>query len=339
MCNVGGSYIENGFGRLDHPTDSLAIDCARDALALAGVCELGDRDGLILATTTGNAMEWEPGLIAFIEGNQKTFPQFPLLPLGTLLEQLANSLNFRGHRQLVTSACAAGIHAITIAAEWVRSGRVDRCLVGGTERLCQLVREGFDSLKLLTRDRCRPFDLRRSGINLAEGAAFLLLDSKPNSRTLGRIGGSGASLDSHHMTAPHPEGEGSLSAMKEALEKSGLSPSDVDWIHAHGTGSRQNDQSESIAIGRLFDGHPTPPVTSTKGAHGHFLAATGIVEVQLVLESIRRGRILGTTGFSDVDPELVLQVQRESKELSIRHVLKNILGFGGSNGALVVSAP
>ena len=196
MAQRRETYLEGGLGRLKDvpPSDnlalSIALQSARDAFEQAGWNGLGEEDGLVLATTTGRAPMWDQAMLDFITGDIRTDefePHFQNLSLGRYLDELANHFEFKGRRQLVTTACAAGVHALAIASLWIRSGRVKRCLVGGTEVLCRLTLDGFGSLQLLSPNRCRPFDVTRSGINLAEGGAFLCLESEPKNPALAEI--------------------------------------------------------------------------------------------------------------------------------------------------------
>ncbi len=332
----------NGFGELGETAEAIALNCADQAMKMAGWARLNSDDGFILATTTAQAPLWENDLVTVLrrgperEGEPLP-PSLNKLPLGDFTATLARHWAFTGRTQLVTSACAASIHALGLASSWLRSGKVKRCLVGGTEVLCTLIRSGFESLQLISKSPCKPFDSNRTGINLSEGGAFLCLESAPNAKPIGQILGHGSSLDAYHPTSPHPQGQGSVRAIQRALEMAALSPSQIDWVHAHGTGSLHNDQAEALAIQSVFSGVAIPPVTSTKGTHGHFLGATGIIEVALVVESLRRQVALPTTGFVSVDPKVVLPVLAWPQSQKIDFVLKNVLGFGGTNGALVVA--
>jgi 3-oxoacyl-(acyl-carrier-protein) synthase len=219
---------------------------------------------------------------------------------------------------------------------WIRTGKVKRCLVGGAEVLCALTTEGFRSLQLLSTEPATPFDANRKGINLSEGAAFLCLEADA-SRPLARLSGFGFSTDGFHMTGPHPEGEGSYRAMRDALTKAGLQPHDIDWVHAHGTGSQANDTSEGLAISRLFADENRPYVSSTKWFHGHALAASGALETALVISAMNSQRVLHTRGLKTPDPRVKLKHPEHDIMMPVKHVLKNTLGFGGANAAIVLS--
>jgi 3-oxoacyl-[acyl-carrier-protein] synthase-1 len=196
---------------------------------------------------------------------------------------------------------------------------------------------GFRCLQLLASEQCAPFSSRRGGIQLSEGAAFLCLERA--STGLARLSGAGFSTDAHHMTAPHPEGEGSRKAMQRALRSAGLQPQQIDWVHAHGTGSTHNDSAEAAAIGSLFgNGDAAPWVSATKPIHGHALGASGALEAVVCVEALRHQIVLPTFGLTDPDPALGLRHPPATVPTALRHVLKNTLGFGGANAALVFSA-
>ena len=319
-----------------------AIDAA---MLEAGWPRLGKDDGLIIATTVGQIPLWEKDLTQYISRHidEREFGRRIIhQSLGSIVEAVARSLNFDGKSLLVTSACSASTQAIGLAAHWIRQGRVKRCLVGGTEVLSRLTIEGFRSLQLLSPQTCRPFDQNRQGINLSEGAAFFCLE--PGSQDLGDraiadVTGVGFSTDAYHMAAPHPEGRGSYEAMRLAIDSAGLRPSDIDWVHAHGTGSKANDQSEGAAIHQLFgtDDREGPWVSSTKALHGHALGASGAIEVALCLQAMRKKTVLRTIGLTTPDPMIQVRHPHGNLACEIRHIVKNTLGFGGNNAALVLS--
>jgi 3-oxoacyl-(acyl-carrier-protein) synthase len=202
--------------------------------------------------------------------------------------------------------------------------------------------EGFRSLQLLSNEACRPFDQNRSGINLSEGAGFLTLEAHDQNAVYPKtsrafISGFGFSTDAYHMASPQPEGKGSLKAMSLALAAAELKPEAVSWVHAHGTGSKANDQAEGHAVKDLFAGVKAPPVTSTKWIHGHALAASGTIETILCIEAMKKNLILKTDGLSEIDPEIRVNHPAEILRGPVQHVLKNTLGFGGNNAALVIS--
>ncbi len=334
---------EGGLGPLP-PTWSrnpvkLLLDTADQAMADAGWDHLSEEDAIVFATTTGQVALWEEPLMKLGRGeiSEATFStHFRDEPLGITLRALREKHQFKGRVQLLSTACSASTHAIGLAALWIRHGIVRRCLVGGSDTLSRLTVDGFRSFQLVSNSVAKPFDVARNGINLSEGAGFLCLEADPKKDPLARISGVGFTNDAYHMTAPHPEGRGSFVAMKRALEDAGLSPEEICWVHAHGTGSLHNDAAESNAIRMLFG--EKARVSSTKGIHGHTLAAAGAIETIVDIAAIGGQTIPGTFGLENPDPKLGILPLLKSESIQVRHVMKNTLGFGGSNGSLVISS-
>lgn len=351
----GETGITEGLGavQLESPqlgseTDGLAFEfsmlAAREALTQAGLQKLDHDDGFILATTTGQIDIWSGEFVEFLR--QKSSQEdlevvFRHQSLGALLDSLSAQLGSPIKTALITSACSAATQAIALGSMWIRQGKIKRCLIGGVEVLSALTTEGFKSLQLLSSEPARPFDSSRKGINLSEGAGFLVLESNEvvTRPVLATVSGSGLTTDAFHMTGPHPEGEGCFQAMAQAVRSSGLTPAEISWVHAHGTGSDLNDLSEGKAIARLFEGAALPPVTSTKYSHGHALGASGALEAVLCVESLRRQVVLKSGGLENQDPRIPVSVVRKSQSKKIQHILKNTLGFGGINASLVFSQP
>ena len=350
------SGIVDGLGRVEtlHIDESsaelranralgLSVRAVREAMAQARWSNLEPGDGIILGTTTGQLLKWDFSFMDLI--NDRISPAefrdpFKNQPLGELLGSLRRHLSHVGPSMLITSACSASTQALALGAMWIRQGRVKRCLVGGVEVLCDLTREGFRSLHLLSLDHAQPFDRDRRGINLSEGAAFICLEGSGSAMQapLAQLAGFGFSTDGYHMTGPHPEGEGSYQAMSRALEVANIDAADVDWVHAHGTGSVQNDLAEGLAVLRLF-GKELPWISSTKWVHGHALGASGALETALIIKAMRNDLILSTRGLVNPDPKIAVNHPLKDNVQKVSHVLKSTLGFGGTNAALLISHP
>ena len=225
-------------------------------------------------------------------------------------------------------------------ARLIRSNILDRVIVGGTDSLSRFTINGFNCLKILDPHHCRPFDSSRAGLNLGEGAGFLVLESEraaKGKKVYAALTGYGNANDAYHQTASSPEGEGAYMAMKKAFEVSGISPAAISYINAHGTGTEINDLSEGIAIKRIF-GSSVPPFSSTKAFTGHTLAAAGAVEAVLSVLSIANRIIYPNLNFSSPIPEIGLIPATEMKEnISMNHVLSNSFGFGGNTSSLIFS--
>ncbi len=336
------SLLRDGLGSVPLQSDNRAmtfcLSAIREAMDDAGWTSMTPEDGFILATTTGQYLMWEKAFIELSRGNlarEEFRTRFMHQPLSDLAIRVRHELGMSGPFSVVATACTASTQALAMASMWLKSGRCRRVLVGGVEVLCTLTVEGFRSLQLLAIAPARPFDRARSGINLSEGAAFMCVE--PNSsKFLARLSGFGFSTDGFHMTSPRPDGSGSARAMASALHAARVTPADIDWLHAHGTGSVHNDLSEGAAIRAIFAKTPVP-VSSTKPVHGHVLGASGILECALVVKAMAENRVLGTRGLEELDPEVGIHVLAADVEKPLRHVLKNTLGFGGANAALVLS--
>ncbi len=302
--------------------------------ALQAVADFGKPpDALILGTTTGGILTTEQLLR---EQEQEKEP-YRYHGLHTVAEYLARELACTGPVLTVSTACSSGAAAITLALEMLRSGRAKNILAGGVDSLCRLTYFGFHSLQLVDKGGCRPLDVQRRGMAVAEGAAMLLLTTEKPASPLAELAGAGLTCDAHHPAAPHPEGRGALLAMQAALSGAGLDPDDIDYINLHGTGTPENDLAEAKAVHSLFT--PPPPVSSIKGATGHSLAAAGAIEAVVSAIAVAKGLMPANTGFQEPDPALDLVPLQEPANRPTHAVLSNSFGFGGNNGSLIITRP
>ncbi len=241
--------------------------------------------------------------------------------------------------QIIANACASGTNAIGHAFECVRSGRYRRVLTGGYDALSELVFTGFDSLQASTPEKCRPFDRRRDGMVLGEGAAVLALENwqlakKRNAPIVAEIIGYGISTDNFHITQPNPSGIGAQQAMQRALNSAQISADAVDYINAHGTATLFNDAAEGKAITELFNG---VPVSSTKSMMGHSLGAAGAIEAIFCLLALKDQLLPPNINFTALDDGLDLNVvANESRPAAVRTALSNSFGFGGTNASILM---
>ena len=251
-----------------------------------------------------------------------------------------DTFGIRAPCQVIANACASGTNAIGHAFECVRSGRYERVLSGGYDALSELVFVGFDSLQASTPEKCRPFDRDRTGMVLGEGAAILALENLDAARARGapvlaEITGYGISTDNFHFTQPNPSGSGPRQAMEHALQSAHLSAHTVDYINAHGTATPFNDAAEGKAIGELFG--RGVPVGSTKSMMGHSLGAAGAVEAIVCLLALQHQFLPPNINFHAPDEDADLNiVANKSRPASLRTVLSNSFGFGGTNASLVM---
>ena len=241
----------------------------------------------------------------------------------------------------ISTACSSAANALILGANMLKAGEADIVVAGGTEALSLFHLNGFNSLMILDKERCRPFDDTRAGLNLGEGAAFVVMETEEHARQRqapihAYLSGYGNACDAFHQTASSDNGEGAFLAMREALGMAGLQPSDIDYVNAHGTGTPNNDQSESVALQRVF-GSDLPPVSSTKGFTGHTTSASGSIEAVICLLAMHHGFIPANLGFAHpMSDGIVPSIGADGCQL--RHVLCNSFGFGGNDSALVLSA-
>ena len=247
-----------------------------------------------------------------------------------------------GPCETVTTACAAGTHAIGNGARLIATGRSPIAIVGGAEAvLVEIAEAGFRNMTALSNDdRSRPFDVTRNGFVMGEGAGILVLEEwnhalERGATILAEVVGAASTADAHHITAPDPSGQGAIRCMEMALADAGLSPSDVSHINAHGTSTPLNDLAEALAVRHVF-GDDAPPVTSIKGHLGHSLAAAGALEGVASVKTLLEQVIPPTAGTTIIDPEIGLDVVHgEPREARVDVVLSNSFGFGGHNGSVV----
>ncbi len=239
----------------------------------------------------------------------------------------------------LTNACASGTDALGMAMAWLRLGLADMVLAGGTDELCQTAIIGFSRLLVADSRLCRPFDRDRGGLNLGEGAAVLILETLEHAQNRGaaplaRLGGYATASDAYHLTAPHPEGRGLRQATRLALDSAGLVPDDLAFINAHGTGTQENDKTESFVFRTCF---PGVPVSATKGATGHTLGAAGAVEAALTVAGLLAQKIPAGPGFENPHPDLGIIPVTVPRPVRSGHAMSQSLAFGGGNSAVIFS--
>lgn len=261
---------------------------------------------------------------------------------GAATELVAEKLGITEVVTTISTACSSAANAMIYAARLIRNGYLDWAIAGGTDALSRFTINGFNSLMILDNELCRPFDDTRKGLNLGEGAGYVVLASEKIVSMLAqqptvKLSGFANANDAYHQTASSPEGRGNFDAMSGALAEAGLQPSDIDYINLHGTGTANNDSSEGIAISRLF-GTDLPYLSSTKTYTGHTLAACGGIEAIYSTLAIEEGIVFPNLRFQHQMKELEFEPQTnllEGKE--IRHVLSNSFGFGGNCTSLIFS--
>ena len=240
-----------------------------------------------------------------------------------------------------STACSSALNAVMLGADLLRTGQVQMALVGGAESLSKFHLNGFNTLMILDHEPCRPFDASRSGLNLGEGAGYLVLESEDSAiargaQILGYIGGYANACDAFHQTASSDNGEGAFLAMQGAINMAGLQPSDIDYVNAHGTATPNNDLSESAALRRLF-GMRMPAVSSTKAYTGHTTSASGGIEAAICVLALQQGFIPANLRWQAAAEGCIVPMTRTIRT-SMQHVLCNAFGFGGNESSVVISS-
>jgi 3-oxoacyl-[acyl-carrier-protein] synthase II len=346
--------VETPGGRLPAPTvrrlsrpDRFALVAAEQALAHAGLAAPALASaGVFVGATVGGMAESEEAYRRRHSGTDRRWRLSRLLgtPLSTTAAALAQAFGAHGPRATYSTACSSSALAIAEAASAVSSGRVSVALAAGTDALCRVTYAGFDALQALDPLGCRPFDRERGGLSLGEGAAALVLEDAEHARARGariiaRVLGHASSSDAHHVTAPDPEGRGVLAALHGALAAAALSPDAVDYVNAHGTGTRQNDEMEIRVLRAVFGRRLSRlPVSSTKSQVGHCLGAAGAIEAVVTILALDRGFLPPTATLRAPDPawgDLDL-VPVAGRRQAIEVAITSSYGFGGHNVTLVL---
>ena len=332
----------------------FACVAALEALEDAGIdmaTEDADRVGVLIGSGVGGIITiTEQHNILKSKGPKRVSPFLVPMMLSDMASgQISMMTGAKGPNFSTVSACATGADSIGEALEMIRRGRVDVVIAGGTEAaICEIGIAGFNScMALSTRNddpqgASRPFESGRDGFVLGEGAGIVILESiehaeKRGANVLAELAGYGASSDSHHVTQPHPEGEGSARAMKWALEDAGIAPDDVDYINAHGTSTPMNDKFETIAMKRMFGDHAYDlAISSTKSMTGHLLGAAGGIEAAFSVLAVNEGVIPPTINLNEPDPDCDLNyTPNTAVRQTVDVAMSNVFGFGGHNASLV----
>ncbi len=324
-------------------TALLGIIAAKEAIHSADITDINLlKTGIISATSVGGMAVAENHYLDCLNIEKSTdfLKHINTLDCSDSTERIADALGITEFLSTISTACSSSANAIMLGARLIKHGILDRVVVGGTDSLSRFTINGFLTLKILDENPCRPFDANRNGLNLGEGAGFIVLESEKaaqGKKILAQLSGYANSNDAYHQTTSSPNGEGAFIAMKKSLEMSGLSISNIDYINAHGTGTELNDLSEGMAIERLF-GNTVPPISSTKAFTGHTLAAAGGIEAVLSILAIQNNFIYPNLFFKNEMPELHFKPETNLiNTKKINHVLSNSFGFGGNTSSLIFS--
>lgn len=294
----------------------------------------------INGTTVGGMEKSEQYYLDFFKGIHTEY--IALHDCGSGTESIASTFGGFDMMTTISTACSSAANAIILGANLLKTGRVDIVIAGGTEGLSKFHLNGFNSLMILDKNQCKPFDKERSGINLGEGAAYVVLEKESSAKKRGveilcKLSGYGNACDAYHQTASSPDGEGAFLAMSNALKDANLQSSSIDYINAHGTGTENNDSSESAAVMRVF-GEKIPPISSTKAFTGHTTSAAGGVEAVISILSLKNNFIPLSLNFkTKMDDFTFTPVTENIFNRELQHILSNSFGFGGNNSSLIFS--
>ena len=330
----------------------IAEDAVTTRTALMGMLALGEaleeawlkpgmlhKVGFVSGTTVGGMDKSEQFYLDYI-GSEAHKEYIAVHDCGNCTEMTAKHFGKFAFATTLSTACSSAANAIILGANMIRCGQADIVVVGGSECITKFHLNGFNSLMILDNEPCRPFDATRNGLNLGEGAAYLVLESEESAKKRGvkpqaLLSGYGNACDAFHQTASSPEGKGAYRAMKEALQLAGLQPSDISYINAHGTGTPNNDASESQAMIRLF-GEKLPPVSSTKPFTGHTTSASGSIEAVFCILALQNGFLPVNLNWAHPMEDGVKPVSQPARK-ELNHVLCNAFGFGGNDSTLLFS--
>jgi 3-oxoacyl-[acyl-carrier-protein] synthase-1 len=336
LFSMSGITPADGYSR----NTLLGIIAASEAAGHGKLHENSDlRTGLISATTVGGMDRCELYYSDFLENDTRN-SFIDSYDCADSTEKIAEILGIHDFITTISTACSSAANAIMLGARMLRAGKLDRVVAGGCESLTMFHLNGFNSLKILDKEPSKPFDQYRAGINLGEGAAYLVLETegsmaKTKNKPLCELIGWGNACEAYHQTASSPDGIGAYLAMKKALEMAGLAPDAIDYVNAHGTGTDNNDLSEGLAIEKLF-GNRIPMVSSTKPFTGHTTSAAGSIEAILSIMCLEHGVVWPNLNFMHRVQELSFSpVGKLIKDAGLNMVMSNSFGFGGNDTSLI----
>ena len=328
-------------------TTLLGIMAVREALRQSGVEKGASRRIILISGTTVAGMdvtEKNFGKMLAAAGDKQESCDLSWLghhDCGSCTEDIAHYFGIFDDFTTTSTACSSAANAIILGADMLKAGDADIVVAGGTEALSRFHLDGFNSLMILDHDICRPFDSSRNGLNLGEGAAYVVMEREDEARERGAtidawLSGYGNACDAYHQTASSPEDTGAQMAMREALAMAGMKSVDIQWVHAHGTGTQNNDSSEVVAIDRVF-GDTTPLVTSTKGFTGHTTSASGAIAAVISILAMHDGFVPVSLGTENPISKAIPTAQSPIKT-ELQNVMVNSFGFGGNDSSLILSA-
>jgi 3-oxoacyl-(acyl-carrier-protein) synthase len=325
-------------------TSLLGVIAARQAILNANITDINEfRTGLISATTVGGMDRSEKFYKEYLENRSHgRLRDIISHDCANSTEMIADALGIRDWVSTISTACSSSANAILVGSRLVENGIMDRVLVGGVDALTIFTINGFNSLMILDRNGCKPFDENRNGLTLGEGAGYIMIESLQTVKLQGKkslceITGYGNSCDAFHQTAQSPEGDGALLSMQKAIQKAGISSDKIDYINAHGTGTKNNDLSEGKAIQKFCNGS-IPKFSSTKSYTGHTLGAAGAIEAILCIMALNNKWLYPNLNFQKQMTDLGFSpVTSFQHNYNLRNIMSNSFGFGGNNTSLIFS--
>lgn len=322
-------------------TSLLGSIALQEALTDAGLSADDCKNGYLISGTTVGGMDYTERHYLDMIDSDEYIHLFRTHECGTTTKAMAAAVGLQDMDSITPStACSSAANAIIMGCNLIKTGRADIVIAGGSEALSKFHFNGFNTLMILDSKRCRPFDETRAGLNLGEGAAFVVLESERSVKARGakplfQVDGYGNACDAFHQTASSDDGEGAYRAMQQALAMSGLTSADIDYVNAHGTGTPNNDMSEGAALLRVF-GEQMPAVSSTKSFTGHTTSASGSIETVICLLALQNGFVPANLGWQNQIPGGITPTLGE-KGVTLSHVMCNSFGFGGNDSSLILS--
>ena len=341
LAELAGISNRKGFTR----TSLLGIIAASEAVKNSGINVAGDkRTALISATTVGGMCSSEDLYLDFLNPESKNNLEYiDTHDGGDSTEKIAEHLGLKGFITTISTACSSSANAVMLGSRLIKNNLADRVIVGGTDALSKFTLNGFNTLMILDKELCKPFDENRVGLNIGEAAAYLVIESEDsckdrNAKIYCEVKGYGNANDAYHQTASSPDGIGACMAMQKALAMSGLTPEMIDYVNVHGTGTPNNDLSEGKALATIFS-NKIPHFSSTKSYTGHTLGAAGAVEAVIANLVMNHNFIPPNLNFKNTIQELGFSpITKLINDVKVRNVLSNSFGFGGNNTSLIFSA-
>lgn len=324
-------------------TALMGMLALQEAIADAGLKKDDLKNvGIVSGTTVGGMDKSELYYLDFLENDTRN-EYIRTHDCGACTEMIADHFGRFAFATTISTACSSAANAIVLGADMIRNGDAECVIVGGSECITKFHLNGFNSLMILDKEHCRPFDATRAGLNLGEGAAFIVLESESHARrrnckAKAVLAGYANACDAFHQTASSPDGEGAFRSMTAALQMAGIDHTKIDYINAHGTGTPNNDASESSAIRRIW-GDVVPRMSSTKSFTGHTTSASGSIETVICLLAIQNGFIPANLNFSTEDAQCIRPVEKTIRNVKLNNVLCNSFGFGGNDTSIVISSP